>query len=872
MGVKLNLTDPVSGFNSAAALIANNTALETAFNKALDRTGSADNAMLVDLDMGLNKVINVTTDLDNLQCAVNVATLNERQALNDQILADTLAARDITVSSKDIAVTSAASAKNSKEMAHKWAENDLNVEVIPGEYSAKHWAMKAKGSSGAWSPDPSTNPWVFITEADRDFINKWVNAEAIDATKIGKITAGQIVTGTLAATEKVSVEGQVESLYNLIRATLGPMTVNGKTAVLSVIDDVTPVFAVYEDGSAEFTGKITISEGSGYNNLTDRPYSLSDISPAEAQQIQDALLAASTAQETADGKIESFYQVDKPTNGKIGDLWFDTDDGNKLYRHDGTDFVPAQDTGISLAVQAAATAQSTADGKITTFFDTTAPSGASEGDLWYDSSTKQLKRYNGSSWVMVSTAVTKTSELEDDAGLGSGGSSSWEDIENIPPRFGDTDTPSSPGLYLTNTHLGYHNGNGAVSGWNSYIQNDGQFHFGGVGNNYIDWNGATLAVRGDVHATSIAASASISSPTISGGSVSGASIYGNTITGGTISGTTITGTTISGNTISGGTISGTNVSGSTITGGYVQTNDNNSKRIVMDGNTNDLQFYNNWGLYARVGLTHVGTQGDGYATGYFYSPGGSGVYGTGGPVGVEGLGNLVGGHFTCNYGGSLGQGVYGAHLNSGVGGSFVSNYGIGLKGTGGDRGVQGYGGNYDFYASGPGANYGPFTGSHDTLLEVSASVTPGDILSVSSVYARSSVSNIIAKVALSSTEEDKKAFGVFVLSRNLPLEEETEETDRPAALKFVPNTDYENLRQTHCWAIVNGVGEGQINVCSEAGDIEAGDFICTSNVPGKGKRYDGSDMRVVVAKALEPVIWANEQETVKQIACVYMCG
>jgi hypothetical protein len=120
--------------------------------------------------------------------------------------------------------------------------------------------------------------------------------------------------------------------------------------------------------------------------------------------IDAALSAASTAQDTADGKIESFYQTSAPTSGmSLGDLWFDTDDGNKLYRYNGSAWVAAQDSKIGQAISDAATAQATADGKIITFFGDSTPTASAVGDLWYSDSTKLLKRWSGSSWVTVSS-------------------------------------------------------------------------------------------------------------------------------------------------------------------------------------------------------------------------------------------------------------------------------------------------------------------------------------------------------------------------------------------------------------------------------------------------------------------------------------
>jgi hypothetical protein len=83
-----------------------------------------------------------------------------------------------------------------------------------------------------------------------------------------------------------------------------------------------------------------------------------------------------------------------------GDIWFDTDDGNKQYYYNGTAWVSVQDTAIAAATSAAAAAtaasaaaaaaavaaQTTADGKNKIYRQTTMPTTGpfSEGDLWFD--------------------------------------------------------------------------------------------------------------------------------------------------------------------------------------------------------------------------------------------------------------------------------------------------------------------------------------------------------------------------------------------------------------------------------------------------------------------------------------------------------
>lgn len=120
----------------------------------------------------------------------------------------------------------------------------------------------------------------------------------------------------------------------------------------------------------------------------------------DLDQIYDALAAASDSQETADGKIESFFQNTAPTSGEssFGDIWFDTNDENKVYRYDGSSWEPARDSEIAQAILDAADAQSTADSKIVTFYCDEPPSEAEYGDLWVDTNNKEkLWRYD-SGW------------------------------------------------------------------------------------------------------------------------------------------------------------------------------------------------------------------------------------------------------------------------------------------------------------------------------------------------------------------------------------------------------------------------------------------------------------------------------------------
>lgn len=71
---------------------------------------------------------------------------------------------------------------------------------------------------------------------------------------------------------------------------------------------------------------------------------------------------------TLNGKITTFYQSSIPTANVVGDLWIDTTDNtNQLKRWNGSTWADVQDKGIQDALSAAADAQSTADSKIITY-------------------------------------------------------------------------------------------------------------------------------------------------------------------------------------------------------------------------------------------------------------------------------------------------------------------------------------------------------------------------------------------------------------------------------------------------------------------------------------------------------------------------
>ena len=128
-------------------------------------------------------------------------------------------------------------------------------------------------------------------------------------------------------------------------------------------------------------------------------------------EVGDALALAQTALDTADGKIVTFYQNSAPSSASEGDIWFDTDDGNKIYTYRSSNWVVTQDTKIAEAITSAQTAQTTADGKAIVYYQNDAPTGLvtdDKGDIWIDTNdNNRLYIWSGSAWVVGLTDLAK---------------------------------------------------------------------------------------------------------------------------------------------------------------------------------------------------------------------------------------------------------------------------------------------------------------------------------------------------------------------------------------------------------------------------------------------------------------------------------
>lgn len=242
--------------------------------------------------------------------------------------------------------------------------------------------------AGATSPEfsettesaPSSGgPWSTITVADLAFIDQYVDDDAVTSQKIESVVAGKIATGTLAATTQVSVGNPATEPYTVI---IGAKTYTGEgVALLSAQrnSNSESMFAFFESGDIKLnanatvssdgsvllgdqtkanaylefdkgTGKVTLKgelviiAATGYNNLTDKPTSLSGINSSEGSKLGGIapgadVTGSNTSADTTnvDGTAASTVKA----NAALGATFTSTDAGGLAYS-DAVDMATTQ--------------------------------------------------------------------------------------------------------------------------------------------------------------------------------------------------------------------------------------------------------------------------------------------------------------------------------------------------------------------------------------------------------------------------------------------------------------------------------------------------------------------------------------------------
>jgi len=453
---------------------------------------------------------------------------------------------------------------------------------------------------------------------------------------------------------------------------------------------------------------------------------------------------------------------------------------------------------------------------------------------------------------------------------------------NVSSMTTTPETLSQKGVVITNDAMGFSDGSAFVT----YIKADGSFKFSGDINNYIEWNGSTLVLKGSMTIQN-PSTAGITADDINAVDIDDA---------GDLAYLDLVGTAKLDTTV--------------IVGGYLKTSLVEAGSITAD--KIDANSISTGQLSASLSIS---TTGSGYFTGnvhgaYITASNGLTASRADSTAAVSGsnTGSGNAGSFSSNntsstvysQNSSSGNGIKGVSVSgTGVYGKTNASNHVGVFGEGDYAIVADDAGSFGFWTAGAcwfeGAAY-PFTGAHITLTKEQPE--EGDII-IATDAMQLTINNSIAYATTSTIAKDKRVFGICnkdnqdlyntaVMSGTLG--DKTFDEDGNITKRFIKEEYAEEVQnlinEDYSIGSVNAIGEGAISVCSEGGDIEVGDYICSSSIKGKGMKQpelemsngvflvgsDGILMNYTVAKALEIVTWDNEPSNVKMIACTYHGG
>lgn len=178
---------------------------------------------------------------------------------------------------------------------------------------------------------------IWIDSDDNNKLYRWDGTSWVE-TSDARIAANE---AAIVSEQTARADGDT-ALSNSLNA----LTARVDTAEADIVTEQT----ARADGDAALTtqynglaARMTTAEGDIQSNLA--------AIQAEEQARADAISAEASARQTLAAKVDlkarTFYQNAAPTADGVGDIWFDTDDGNKPYRWDGTNWVAVDDARIA---------------------------------------------------------------------------------------------------------------------------------------------------------------------------------------------------------------------------------------------------------------------------------------------------------------------------------------------------------------------------------------------------------------------------------------------------------------------------------------------------------------------------------------------
>lgn len=341
-----------------------------------------------------------------------------------------------------------------------------------------------------------------------------------------------------SSTATYSVAGHTFNIGDVIIVSdVAPAGYNGTFTVASVVAGSTVTV------SNATNTPVTVSTGTAWQAPTD--FTVSD---------NGVVFITDT---TDPAGITTFRQGTTPTAIEIGDLWYDTSNGNRESRWDGSSWVLVQDTSIATALANASTSLTLAGTKNTAFYSSSAPTANAVNDIWFDSSNgNKLMTWNGSAWVSVQDTAIATAQSAATAASGAAtAAQTTANGKNTIYRQGATPTG---GTYVVGDMWFNTSNDNAIATWNGSAWGSNS-----LGSNAIAYLSANKLTAGTIDASVINVSninaGNISTGYIAAGRIAASTITASMLVAGTLQASNITAGILTSSVIYTGTIAATQV-------------------------------------------------------------------------------------------------------------------------------------------------------------------------------------------------------------------------------------------------------------------------------------------------------------------------
>lgn len=307
---------------------------------------------------------------------------------------------------------------------------------------------KARTFWAATAPTATATGDIWFDTANNNRAKRWDGTAWIDATDT------RITLNAAAITSEQTARADADSALTTSINQLTTTVSNNYSTLNSAITSEATTRSTADTTLTNSINSLTSTVTGNYSTLN-----AAITSEASTRASADTAFSSSLSSltSTVNTKNQTFYQSTQPTAGSVGDLWFDTGNGNLAKRWSGTAWVATDDTRIATntaaitseastratadttltnsintlsstvtgnyntlnaSIQSEASTRATADTALSTsistvsavasaknksYFQAAAPaSGMTSGDLWYDSDdNNKLYRYDGTAWTAV---------------------------------------------------------------------------------------------------------------------------------------------------------------------------------------------------------------------------------------------------------------------------------------------------------------------------------------------------------------------------------------------------------------------------------------------------------------------------------------